>query len=100
MRPLTVTFAPQARSDIGQIHEWLAERSANAATGVITSIRETSQLIGEYPMIGRVTEFAGVRVLPVIRYPYLVYYLVEAHEVVIVHVRHGARAAPESRELG
>jgi plasmid stabilization system protein ParE len=35
---------------------------------------------------------------PVPSYPYLIFYTVEADEVVILHVRHGARLKPwESR---
>ena len=40
------------------------------------------------------TREAGVRRIPAGRYPYLVYYTVEAEEVVILHVRHGARRWP------
>jgi toxin ParE1/3/4 len=56
-------------------------------------------LIGEYPRIGRVTDIEGVKLLPVIQYPYLVYYTLEDNEVVIVHVRHGARDLPEQGDL-
>jgi plasmid stabilization system protein ParE len=40
------------------------------------------------------TREPGVRRIPAGRYPYLVYYTVEANEVVILHVRHGARRSP------
>ena len=45
------------------------------------------------------TDIPDVRVLPVGRYPYLVYHAIELTEVVIVHVRHGARAAPTRDDL-
>ena len=94
VRNMKVRFAPRARDDIAGIHSWLSERTAAART-VISEIRRTADLIGEYPQIGRLTDIPGVKVLPVVRYPYLVYYTLEPDEVVILHVRHGSRAAPE-----
>ena len=96
---MKVTFAPRARTDLDEIHSWLSERSAVAAISVLGAIRGTTDLIGEYPQIGRATDIEGVKLLPVIRYPYLVYYTLEAGKVVIVHVRHGARADPVAGEI-
>ena len=99
MRAVKVSFAPRARNDLAEIHSWLAERSATAATSVIAAIRTTANLIGEYPRIGRETNIDRVKLLPVVRYPYLVYYTLEPDEVVVIHVRHGARSEPEPGEL-
>ena len=99
MRPVKLTYAPRARTDLDEIHSWLSERSLVAASSVLRAIRGTAELIGEYPQIGRATDIEGVKVLPVIRYPYLVYYTVEAGEVVIVHVRHGARSLPRGGDI-
>jgi plasmid stabilization system protein ParE len=59
----------------------------------------TARLLAEYPGIGRQTDVPDVRVLPVARYPYLVYYTLVGNELVVVHVRHGARAAPSPANL-
>jgi plasmid stabilization system protein ParE len=40
-----------------------------------------------------------VRVLPVGRYPYLVFYTLRDDEIVILHIRHGARAPIDPSEL-
>lgn len=96
---MKVSYAPRAHKDLFEIHFWLSERSAGAAAAVISAIRGTADVIGEYPRIGRATDIEGVKLLPVVRYPYLVYYTVEADEVVIVHVRHGARALPNPDDL-
>ena len=42
---------------------------------------------------------AGVYELSIIRYPYKVYYRVEADEVQIVHIRHTSRERPELKEF-
>ncbi|MEQ1672783.1 MAG: type II toxin-antitoxin system RelE/ParE family toxin [Hyphomicrobium sp.] len=96
---MKVSYAPRARDDLSEIHGWLSERSTQAATTVISAIRDTARLIGEYPGIGRSTDIDDVKVLPVVRYPYLVYHTVQPNEVVIVHVRHGSRAGPELGEF-
>ena len=99
MPRVRATFAPRARNDIADIHLWLSERSPTGAVAVISAIRSTAELIGEYPHIGRATDIEGVKSLPVVRYPYLVYYTLEPDEIVIVHIRHGARALPGPDEL-
>ena len=99
MRPLKVTFAPRARKDIDDIHAWLCERSRTGAASVISAVRETSLLNGEYPQIGRNSDIEGVKLLPVLKYPYLVYYTIDRDEIVIVHIRHGARTAPKPGEV-
>jgi toxin ParE1/3/4 len=94
-----VGFAPRARNDISDIQAWLSERSATGATTVISAIRSTADIIGEYPGIGRSTNIDGIKVLPVVRYPCLVYYTLEPDEVVVVHIRHGARALPRPEDI-
>ena len=54
-------------------------------------IERTLQLIGEHPQAGRIAGEQGTRVLPAGRYPYWIYWIVEADEVWIVHIRHAAR---------
>ena len=36
-----------------------------------------------------------IRVLPIVHYPYVVFYEVLEDEVVVHHIRHGRRAPPE-----
>ena len=84
---MKLTYSPRARRNIREIHDWFADRSAKGAKAVVKAIRTTAELIGEYPKIGRVSDIEGVRVLPVVKYPYLVYYMIGTDEVVIAHVR-------------
>jgi len=56
-------------------------------------------LIEEHPeaaqeMIGR----PGVRRAPLIRYPYLIYYTIDADEVTILRIRHAARRPWEEKK--
>ena len=53
-------------------------------------------LIGEFPFVGHLTDETGVRMLPVVRYPFLIFYAVNdmANEIVILHIKHTAQERP------
>jgi toxin ParE1/3/4 len=55
--------------------------------------------LARYPGIGRVSDIPGIHVLPVGRYPYLVYHTIATGDLTIIHVRHGARAIPTRDEF-
>jgi toxin ParE1/3/4 len=59
--------------------------------------RTLASLLGEFPFIGHLTDEADVRSLPVVRYPFVIFYAIDdaASEVVILHVRHAAREPPQ-----
>jgi toxin ParE1/3/4 len=92
-------YAPRAHADIADIHEYIAQYNANAATSVVRQIRLTSRLLARYTGLGRETDVPGVRVFPTARYPYLVYHRVREDEVIVIHVRDGRRDAPKEREF-
>ena len=70
--------------------EYLDERSPRGARNVKQAIKRTLDMIGERPH-GRPTGHGAVRSAPVSRYPYMIFWTVEADEVWLVHIRHGAR---------
>jgi len=63
---------------------------------VVDRIERLAALIGELPLIGHRTDEEGVRMMPVVRYPFLIFYALSdrADEIVILHVRHAARLRP------
>lgn len=96
---MKLRFAPRARNDINQIHEYISQHNASAAIAVVRRIRATCQLLARYPGLGRQTDIPEVRVFPISRYPHLVYHRVDGTEVTIVHVRDGRRDKPKSDEI-
>ncbi|VIO70723.1 hypothetical protein CI41S_25350 [Bradyrhizobium ivorense] len=100
MRPVKLRFAPRARNDIDDIHEYIAERNKRAATAVVRQIRLTCVLLARYPRLGRETDMPEVKVFPTSRYPYLIYHRITEQEIIIIHVRDGRRDTPKSGELG
>ncbi len=88
---LTIRFDPRAIADLAAIRDYLIERSPSGAERVRLHLVETFERLADFPFLGRPTDELGVRVLVLTRYPYLVFYAAVADEVVILHVRHGAR---------
>ena len=88
---MRVRFTPRARSDLQSIIKYLSDRSPQGMRNVRRALEVTIQLIGQYQDCGRLDGEQTVRVLPVGRYPHLVYWTVVGDEVWIVHIRDGRR---------
>jgi plasmid stabilization system protein ParE len=93
---MKVRYADTALRELDDIFAYLNERNPSAAAAVVGRIEGLTALIGEFPAFGHLTDEEGVRMMPVVRYPFLVFYPVNrsADEVVILHIRHAARLRP------
>jgi toxin ParE1/3/4 len=96
---MKLRYTPRAHADIGYIYGYIAEHNRSAAAAVVREIRLTSELLAEYPGIGRDTDIPGVRVFPVARFPYLIYHRTREDELAIIHVRHGRRETLREEDL-
>jgi toxin ParE1/3/4 len=97
---MNVRYSPRAADDLIAIADYLTDRNPPAARAVEAAIRRTVNLLGEFSGIGRaLTQRPKVRVTPLARYPYLIFYTVAADELLILHIRHGARAPVEAADL-
>lgn len=90
---MRVRWSESALSDIDDIFAYIYEHNRTAATAVVERIKAVAALLQDFPEAGHLTDEAGVRMFPTVRYPYLVFYAVNSTdaEVVILHVRHGAQ---------
>jgi toxin ParE1/3/4 len=88
---MRVRFTPRARGDLEAIIEYLSDKNLQGARNVRRVLEATINLIGNFPESGQLAGKEGVRALPVGRYPYLVYWIVEAGEAWVVHIRDGRR---------
>jgi plasmid stabilization system protein ParE len=95
---MRVRYTPRARGDLRDILTYLDEHSPHGARNVKRAINKAVTLIGQHPKIGRFSNVEETRVFPVGRYPYLIYWSIEAGDVWIVHIRH-ARRRPWADEL-
>lgn len=96
---VTVTWSPQALTDLNEIRDYLLPISPQGAESVRRAIAKSIDLLAQFPNAGRETNMASVRMLPIVTYPYLIYYTVLDSELFILHVRHGARASPGNNDI-
>lgn len=88
---MKVEYARRAVTDIRSIAAYYA-RSDDPRERVAARIREVAARIARRPESGRpVAARPGVRVVPLIRYPFVLFYLVGEGSIRILHIRHTAR---------
>jgi toxin ParE1/3/4 len=78
---MRIRYTVRARDDLRTILTYVESRSRQGATNVARAMRKSFELIGQFPQSGRLAGEQGTRVLPVGRYPYLIYWTVEQGEV-------------------
>lgn len=95
---MKVVYAERARQDIAAIYDYIALSNVRAAQVVEDHIRGTCEALAEFPFAAPATDEPGVRRAPLVRYPYTIFYRVDAdrQRVEIARVIHAARV----RRLG
>lgn len=88
---MNVVYAPRALRDLNGIAEYLAEHNPTAAVSVLGAIKSSIDTLGYFPQIGRLIDTSGHRRVPVLRYPYLIFYRIAGYELFILHIRHASR---------
>jgi toxin ParE1/3/4 len=90
---MKVRLTPQAIADLASIADYIRERNPAAAIRVRDAIFESLERLVLFPRRGRRQDMPGVRRLVTRRYPYLVYYEIDAaaDEVSILAIRRPAR---------
>jgi plasmid stabilization system protein ParE len=94
---MKVRWSETALAQFDDIFFYIYERNRSAAFSVAKRIEDlAAMMLGEFPPIGHLTDEAEARVLPVVRYPFMIFYAIDpaAGEVVILHVRPTAREGP------
>lgn len=90
---MKLRYSPRALSDLAAISDYLMQRSPAGARKVERAIRDSVSLIEQFPLGGRtLRRHPHVRVMPVSRFPLLVFYTTTAGGLLILHIRHSARA--------
>jgi len=87
-----LVYARRAVQRLTEIADYVRERNPGAADKVEGAIRETAELLGRPPYVGRSVR-PGVRVFAVPRLPYLIYYQLDERRenVTIITLRHAAQ---------
>lgn len=96
---MRLRYTRRARRHVDGIAQYIAERNPDAALQVGARIRETIELLGVFPNIGREGALVHTRELVVPGLPYIVVHRVEANAVTILGIYHGAQMRP-GQEMG
>jgi toxin ParE1/3/4 len=88
---MNIVYAPRALRDLERIAAYLTERNPVGAIKVLGAIKSSIDTLSFFPQIGRLVDDAGHRRVPVLRYPYLLFYRVLGDELLILHIRHTSR---------
>ncbi len=99
-QPVPVRYSGRAVNDLTAIGEYLRSRNPRAAEAVGQRIRRSIEQLASFPRLGQRTGNIDILRMAVPRTPYIVFYeVVGAGEVIIHHIRHGARKPIDPGEL-
>ncbi len=90
---MKVSYSPRCLAQLEKIHQTIASKNPTAARDVVRRSRALCDGLGDFPNMGTATDQLGMQVLPVVRYPYVIFYKVleECDEVRILRFRHTSR---------
>jgi len=92
---MKVRYSKLALGELDAILSDLTQSNPSAARRFEDRVRQIGVRIGRFPKgFQEVAERTGVRRVPLVRYPYLIFYKVIAGEVIVLRVVHGARKEP------
>ena len=92
---MRVVYTDEALHDLDDILIYIASHFPAAYQGFEWQLLSVERRIGQWPRSARQVEGRpGVRVAPLIRYPYNVFYRVTPNSVEILHIRNSARQEP------
>ena len=88
---MKLRYTARAERELAEIVSYLLNQTpADAALFVDELERGLSRLL-RHPFSAQQTDMPGVRRLSLRRFPYSVFHTVEVDEIVVLHIRHGAR---------
>jgi plasmid stabilization system protein ParE len=90
-RTLRLRYTLPALGDLSAILDYIAVRSPRGAGRVQARIKTLTEILAQYPYIGRRTDDPTIRRIAATPHPYLIFYEVTETEVIIHAVRHAAR---------
>jgi toxin ParE1/3/4 len=84
-------YAPRALRDLEGIATYLGQRSPSGAGNVLSAIKSSIDALTIFPELAPVVDGSNHRRLPVLRYPYAIFYRIAGDELLILHIRHTSR---------
>jgi toxin ParE1/3/4 len=95
---MRVVFTSAALADLDELLSYTAVNYPDVVPALERRIRAVLERIEQWPESARqVSGRAGVRVIPLIRYPYRIFYQIVGNSIVVLHIHHAARDEPETQ---
>jgi toxin ParE1/3/4 len=92
---MKVVFSRGALADLDKVLTYIARNSPLGAERVHAGLLRAIQRVADHPLSAQAVEQRPeIRLLPLVRYPYVIYYEVRATKVTILRILHGARLQP------
>lgn len=89
---MKVVYTDEAIQDIAAIADWLTLHYPSTAPAVERRIRQLVAQIARWPASARPTSVdPNIRVVPLGRYPYKIFYRITDNTIEILHIHHSAR---------
>ena len=89
---MKIIFTETALRDLDQIFEYLASNYPTLIGPVEQRIDSVLARLQDWPESARrVTQRTNIRVAPLVRYPYRIFYRITNDAIEIVHIRHTSR---------
>lgn len=92
---MRVRFTQRAARQLDRILADLKKVNPEAAKALRRRVEDIGERIGQFPGgFQEVFERPGVHRIPMVRFPYLIFYKIVGDEVVVLRVIHGVRKEP------
>jgi toxin ParE1/3/4 len=96
---MKVVYTDEALANLDEILAYIDTHHPTIYAAFESRIRTVVARIGSWPQSAEeVAQRPGVRVVPLIRYPYKIFYRVTNDAVEILYIHHSARRAPWESE--
>ena len=88
-------YSKRALAELDAILSNIRASNPAAAQHFSQRVEQIGERLRRFPYgCQEVSERPGIRRVPLVRYPYLIFYKVTANEVVVLRIIHGARKEP------
>lgn len=88
---MRVIYTRTALREIESVFSYIGGENPDAARRVLSVLERVIVRLSEFPQSGVETDMAGVRMTPILPFPYLIFYGIDRDTLVIRNFRHGAR---------
>jgi toxin ParE1/3/4 len=93
---MKVRWSLTALIELEEILVYISDRHRSGAEAVVERLDRVTERLESFPFTGIEADEDGTYILPIVRYPYMLYYTVDdrADQIRILHIRHTARKKP------